>query len=141
MASSDPEAQVVSGPNDRPDGTTVTQPGDNTNTRSVENYGDPSGKLWSMYLTEAKKEDEQITSNWTEDTQGVLVFQALKTGLFSSIIATFISISLPQLSPDPKLRRSRCSPNLSTSPPEPPEYPPSAEHSSFQSAASMSGST
>ncbi|KAF8268146.1 hypothetical protein EI94DRAFT_1661413 [Lactarius quietus] len=97
MASSDPEAQVVSGPNDRPDGTTVTQPGDNTNTRSVENYGDPSGKLWSMYLTEAKKEDEQITSNWTEDTQGVLVF----TGLFSSIIATFISISLPQLSPDP----------------------------------------
>ncbi|KAF8258480.1 hypothetical protein EI94DRAFT_1551682, partial [Lactarius quietus] len=56
-----------------------------------------SGKLWSMYLTEAKKEDEQITNNWTEDTGGVLVF----TGLFSSIIATFISISLPGLSPDP----------------------------------------
>ncbi|KAN0130322.1 hypothetical protein V8E53_011868, partial [Lactarius tabidus] len=60
-------------------------------------YGDPSGKLWSMYLTEAAKEDNQMTTNWTKDTQGVLTF----TGLFSSIIATFIAISLPQLSADP----------------------------------------
>jgi hypothetical protein len=30
-----------------------------------------------------------------------VLIKALKTGLFSSIIATFITISLPQLSPDP----------------------------------------
>jgi hypothetical protein len=40
----------------------------------AENYGDPSGKLWSMYLTEAAKEDDQMTKNWTKDTQGVLTF-------------------------------------------------------------------
>ncbi len=27
-----------------------------------------------MYLTEAKKEDDEKTKNWTEDTNGVLVF-------------------------------------------------------------------
>ena len=27
----------------------------------AENYGDPSGKLWSMYLTEAAKEDDEMT--------------------------------------------------------------------------------
>jgi hypothetical protein len=73
--------------------------GDSDNPKpqsSAENYGDPSGKLWSMYLTEAAKEDDQMTKNWTKDTQGVLTF----TGLFSSIIATFIAISLPQLSAD-----------------------------------------
>ena len=48
----------------------------------AENYGDPSGKLWSMYLTEAKKEDDQITRNWTEDTNGVLVFVSLKTPFY-----------------------------------------------------------
>ncbi|KAF8268148.1 hypothetical protein EI94DRAFT_1213298 [Lactarius quietus] len=97
--SDDPEAQTGVEAGERQlENTAERRLGDSTKDQgSAENYGDPSGKLWSMYLTEAKKEDEQITKNWTEDTGGVLVF----TGLFSSIIATFISISLPQLSPDP----------------------------------------
>ena len=45
----------------------------------AENYGDPSGKLWSMYLTEAAKEDDEMTKNWTKDTQGVLTFVSSKT--------------------------------------------------------------
>ncbi|KAI9439749.1 hypothetical protein H4582DRAFT_1812904, partial [Lactarius indigo] len=66
-----------------------------------------------MYLTEAKKEDGQITKNWTEDTQGVLVFvsseasfyiypmlKPSKTGLFSAIVAAFIIESYKKLSPD-----------------------------------------
>ncbi|KAF8268150.1 hypothetical protein EI94DRAFT_1700478 [Lactarius quietus] len=95
----DPEAQTGVEASERQlENTAERRLGDSAkNQGSAENYGDPSGKLWSMYLTEAKKEDEQITNNWTEDTGGVLVF----TGLFSSIIATFISISLPGLSPDP----------------------------------------
>lgn len=44
----------------------------------AENYGDPSGKLWSMYLTEAAKEDDEMTKNWTKDTQGVLTFVSSK---------------------------------------------------------------
>ncbi|KAH9038193.1 hypothetical protein EDB85DRAFT_2287606 [Lactarius pseudohatsudake] len=63
---------------------------------SAKNYGDPSGKLWSMYLTEAKKEDDQKTKHWTKDAGGVLIF----SGLFSTIVATFIRESYKQLSPD-----------------------------------------
>ncbi|KAH8987106.1 hypothetical protein EDB86DRAFT_3082477 [Lactarius hatsudake] len=92
----DPEAQVEV--EDRQiDDTTEKQREDNSKTQtSAENYGDPSDKLWSMYLTEAKKEDDQITRNLTEDTNGVLVF----TGLFSAIVAAFIMESYKKLSPD-----------------------------------------
>lgn len=48
----------------------------------AENYGDPSGKLWSMYLTEAAKEDDEMTKNWTKDTQGVLTFVSLKNSFY-----------------------------------------------------------
>ena len=39
-----------------------------------ENYGDSSGRLWMMYLTEADKEDKDITESWKGDTDGILVF-------------------------------------------------------------------
>ncbi|KAH8987105.1 hypothetical protein EDB86DRAFT_2198725 [Lactarius hatsudake] len=95
----DPEAQT--GVEDRQvDDTTENQrgeSGDNAKTQtSAENYWDPSDELWSMYLTEAMKEDGQMTQNWTEDTGGVLVF----TGLFSAIVAAFITESYKKLSPD-----------------------------------------
>ena len=35
-----------------------------------------------MYLTEAKKKDGQVTNNWTEDTQGVLVFVSSETSFY-----------------------------------------------------------
>ena len=44
----------------------------------AENYGDPSGGMWSMYLAKAEKQDDQITRNWFEDTGGVLVFVSSK---------------------------------------------------------------
>ncbi|KAI9447587.1 hypothetical protein H4582DRAFT_1894842 [Lactarius indigo] len=59
-------------------------------------HGDSSDGLWSMYLTEAEKQDMQITENWKEYTDGVLVF----TGLFSATIAAFIIESYKLLSPD-----------------------------------------
>ncbi|KAI0266202.1 hypothetical protein BC834DRAFT_986485 [Gloeopeniophorella convolvens] len=69
-----------------------------------ENYGDSSGKLWSMYLTEAEKQDKEITESWKGDTDGILVFvmsnALLKTGLFSATVAAFIIESYKQLSPD-----------------------------------------
>ncbi|KAH9167865.1 hypothetical protein EDB89DRAFT_1649267 [Lactarius sanguifluus] len=92
----DPEAQTDVGDRQVND-TTEKQRGDDAETQaSAENYGDPSGKLWSMYLTETKKEDGQMAKNWAEDTKGVLVF----TGLFSAIVATFITESYKKLSPD-----------------------------------------
>lgn len=39
-----------------------------------ENHGDSSDGLWSIYLTEAEKQDAEITENWKGDTDGILVF-------------------------------------------------------------------
>jgi hypothetical protein len=39
-----------------------------------ENHGDPSDGLWSMYLTEAEKQDAEVTESWKGDTDGTLVF-------------------------------------------------------------------
>ncbi|KAH8987571.1 hypothetical protein EDB86DRAFT_2106920 [Lactarius hatsudake] len=67
-----------------------------TNPQRGENYGDSSGRLWLLYLTEAEKEDKEITENWKGDTEGILVF----TGLFSATVASFIIESYKQLSLD-----------------------------------------
>ncbi|KAI9447794.1 hypothetical protein H4582DRAFT_25640 [Lactarius indigo] len=67
-----------------------------TDAQRGENYGDSSGRLWMLYLTEAEKEDKEITENWKGDTEGILVF----TGLFSATVASFIIESYKQLSPD-----------------------------------------
>ncbi|KAH9062328.1 hypothetical protein EDB87DRAFT_339146 [Lactarius vividus] len=67
-----------------------------TDAQRGENYGDSSGRLWTMYLTEAEKEDKEITENWKGDTEGILVF----TGLFSATVASFIIESYKQLSLD-----------------------------------------
>jgi len=68
-----------------------------------------------MYLTEAEKQDAQVTENWKGDTDGILVFvspspvhhvcvrrlnRILKTGLFSATVAAFIIESYKLLSPD-----------------------------------------
>ncbi|KAH9164089.1 hypothetical protein EDB89DRAFT_2234088 [Lactarius sanguifluus] len=67
-----------------------------------ENYGDSSGRLWMMYLSEAEKEDKEIIENWKVDTEGILVF----TGLSSATVASFIVESYKQLSPDSSVTTS-----------------------------------
>ncbi|KAF8269069.1 hypothetical protein EI94DRAFT_1575441, partial [Lactarius quietus] len=61
-----------------------------------ENHGDCSDGLWSMYLTEAEKQDKEVAESWKGDTDGILVF----TGLFSATVAAFIIESYQNLSPD-----------------------------------------
>jgi len=39
-----------------------------------DNYGDSSGKLWSMYLAEAEKEDKELTEAWKGEADSILVF-------------------------------------------------------------------
>ncbi|KAI0280020.1 hypothetical protein BGY98DRAFT_376954 [Russula aff. rugulosa BPL654] len=63
---------------------------------SGDNYGDPSGKLWSMYLAEAEKEDKELTEAWKGEADSILVF----TGLFSATVAAFIIESYKNLSPN-----------------------------------------
>ncbi|KAI9439753.1 hypothetical protein H4582DRAFT_2075124 [Lactarius indigo] len=73
----------------------------NTETQtSSENHRDPSSKPCSMCPAEAKEEDGQMTKNWVEDTGrikgGILVF----AGLFSVIVALFITEGYKKLSSD-----------------------------------------
>ena len=37
-------------------------------------YGDPSSKIWGLYLAQAEKIDKEHTESWTANTDGVLVF-------------------------------------------------------------------
>ncbi|KAH9050838.1 hypothetical protein EDB87DRAFT_1148330 [Lactarius vividus] len=60
-------------------------------------HNDSSGKLWSIYLAEADEHDEEITELWRGEADSILVF----TGLFSGVIATFLSISYSNLFPIP----------------------------------------
>ncbi|KAH9010152.1 hypothetical protein EDB85DRAFT_2126919 [Lactarius pseudohatsudake] len=57
---------------------------------------DSSGKLWSIYLAEADEYDEEIAELWRGEADSILVF----TGLFSGVIATFLSISYYDLFPN-----------------------------------------
>ncbi len=79
-------------------------------------HKDSSGKLWSIYLAEADEQDEEVTELWRREADSILVFVSvnipfhvylyrpskaiLKTGLFSSVIATFLSLSYYGLFPD-----------------------------------------
>jgi hypothetical protein len=37
-------------------------------------YGDPSAKIWGLYLSQAEKADKEHSDSWTANTDGVLVF-------------------------------------------------------------------
>ncbi|KAH9018880.1 hypothetical protein EDB85DRAFT_597820 [Lactarius pseudohatsudake] len=99
-----PAGPKTGGTNNHPRDAPTQQPADSDyrdkqgdkNAQRGENYGDSSGRLWMMYLSEAEKEDKEITENWKVDTEGILVF----TGLFSATVASFIIESYKQLSPD-----------------------------------------
>lgn len=59
-------------------------------------YGDPSAKIWGLYLSLAEKFDKEHGDSWSGNTDGVLVF----TGLFSATVATFIVASYQNLQPN-----------------------------------------
>ncbi|KAF8269064.1 hypothetical protein EI94DRAFT_1447778, partial [Lactarius quietus] len=57
--------------------------------------------LWSIYLNEAGKQDDEVDKSWKGDTDGILVFVShASTGLFSATVASFIIESYQNLSPN-----------------------------------------
>ncbi|KAI9434959.1 hypothetical protein H4582DRAFT_2173490 [Lactarius indigo] len=73
--------------------------GDDTTTPKKTTYSDPSGAIFSMYITRALKFDDENVENWKGGADSILVF----TGLFSSTVATFITISYPNMQQDPNV--------------------------------------
>ncbi|KAI0246693.1 hypothetical protein BJV78DRAFT_117350 [Lactifluus subvellereus] len=68
-----------------------------TSSSSQTAYGDPSARIWGLYLSQAKKIDKEHSDSWTANTDGVLVF----SGLFSATVAAFILTSYQSLQPNP----------------------------------------
>ncbi|KAH9971729.1 hypothetical protein BGW80DRAFT_1460389 [Lactifluus volemus] len=61
-------------------------------------YGNPSAKIWGLYLSRAEKTDKGVLETWSDITNGVLVL----AGLFSATVAAFITIlSFPLLQRNP----------------------------------------
>ncbi|KAF8483321.1 hypothetical protein DFH94DRAFT_625885, partial [Russula ochroleuca] len=67
-----------------------------TNLDQTQHDGDPSSKIWGLYLTHAAKVDKEHSNIWIGNTDSMLVF----TGLFSAVVATFLVVSYPLLQPN-----------------------------------------
>jgi hypothetical protein len=37
-------------------------------------YGDPSSKIWRLYLSQKERFDKEHSESWTTNTDGVLMF-------------------------------------------------------------------
>ncbi|KAH8978315.1 hypothetical protein EDB86DRAFT_3054053 [Lactarius hatsudake] len=62
-------------------------------------YSDPSGAIFSMYTARASKFDDKGMEDCKGATENALIF----SGVFSSAVATFISMSYPKLQQDPNV--------------------------------------
>ena len=60
---------------------------------------DTSGKVWSVYLSEADKHDKALADNWKGDSEGILIFvrPRLRFGqIFPLILFKRLVFSPPQ---------------------------------------------
>ncbi|KAH9031274.1 hypothetical protein EDB84DRAFT_171890 [Lactarius hengduanensis] len=94
--SADPQPQATNTSKHHDGNAPAQQTADDPEVQRDENQGDSSDGLWSMYLTEAEKQDTEVIESWKGDTNGILVF----TGLFSATVAAFLVESYKKLSPD-----------------------------------------
>ncbi|KAH9173027.1 hypothetical protein EDB89DRAFT_1850591, partial [Lactarius sanguifluus] len=58
---------------------------------------DSSGKLWSVYLAESERHDEELAESWKADMDGLLIFVSQPAGLFSAVVTAFLVGSLQQM--------------------------------------------
>ncbi|KAN0137026.1 hypothetical protein V8E53_005023 [Lactarius tabidus] len=56
------------------------------------------GSIYSMYLKRTEEEDKRTAEGWKDEGEKVFLF----TGLFSAVVATFISMSIQDIQADPQ---------------------------------------
>ena len=57
-----------------------------TNHRKGEsNFGDSSGRLFTIYYKAAEEEDNKMVKRWQEDTKGILIFVSPRVGIRLSL--------------------------------------------------------
>ncbi|KAN0139080.1 hypothetical protein V8E53_003082 [Lactarius tabidus] len=97
---------------------------------SVEG-GTDGGPIYTMYLEKAQEEDKRTAEGWKEEAEKVFLF----TGLFSAVVATFISMSIQDIQANPQetsnfylasIHQAITGSNLSniSLPPSPPTFTP-----------------
>ncbi|KAI0287595.1 hypothetical protein BC826DRAFT_1169765, partial [Russula brevipes] len=67
------------------------------------------GPLFFIYSKLAEEEDNKMAERWQQDADGLLIF----TGLFSAVVAQFLSVSMPDLKPPAGVDESTFSPTNS----------------------------
>ncbi|KAH9987491.1 hypothetical protein BJV77DRAFT_789145 [Russula vinacea] len=60
------------------------------------NFGDSSGKLFSIYSNVAEDEDNKMVERWQKDADAILIF----TGLFSAAVAALLAVTVMDLRPN-----------------------------------------
>ncbi|KAF8078805.1 hypothetical protein FPV67DRAFT_80186 [Lyophyllum atratum] len=61
--------------------------------------GSPEAKIWSVYVSEADRQDRSLAESWKGDMDALLIF----AGLFSASITAFLIESYKTLTPDPTI--------------------------------------
>ena len=83
---------------------------DQSPSQEGSHFGDSSGPLFHMYSKITEKDDNTMAERWQKDADGILIFVGhpftsyaiacinnLQAGLFSGTVATFLSLSIPEL--------------------------------------------
>ena len=101
-----------------PQESSYEDPGFSSATREKTKYSDSSGAIFSLYITRAKKFDEENVENWKGGAEGILVFvcfesshritaclpaACFQTGLFASTVAQLLSSSYQSLQQNPNV--------------------------------------
>jgi hypothetical protein len=60
---------ITDGPRDLPSDSAPNQP-----SQRESNFGDSSGKLFSMYSNVSKDEDDKMVERWQKDADAILIF-------------------------------------------------------------------
>ncbi|KAH9173702.1 hypothetical protein EDB89DRAFT_1849698, partial [Lactarius sanguifluus] len=116
--------------------------GDNTTAPKEATYSDSSGTIFSMYMTRALEFDDENVENWKGGADSILLFvrffpTPMITGLFSSTVATFISLSYPNLQQDPTFTTQSLLVRISQQLSNPNGTSPAASPSTFNPPASV----
>ncbi|KAI0260600.1 hypothetical protein BC834DRAFT_537708 [Gloeopeniophorella convolvens] len=65
-------------------------------TTTDAEYGDTSAQIWKLYGFESERYDKALVEGWLNNTSAMLIF----TGLFSSIVSSFLVETYKILQPD-----------------------------------------
>ena len=71
--------------------------GDDTTAPKETTYSDPSGAIFSMYITRALKFDDENVENWKGGADGILVFVCFRAAPTMTAVVRLQALTLSRL--------------------------------------------